>query len=76
MAPGGKQGASVANVGTVHFGPTSTYTRGGTTHTIAAGNPTQIDLGTGVVNEATPSALAADGQSFNDCAYARHCPTP
>ena len=41
-----------------------------------AGNPTQIDLGTGVVNEATPSALASDGQSFNDCAYALSCPAP
>jgi hypothetical protein len=66
----------LANVGTVPFGPTSTYTAGGSTHTIAAGNPTQIDLGTGIVNEATPSALAADGQSFNDCAYALSCPTP
>ena len=64
------------NVGTVPFGPTSTYTAGGTTHTIAAGAPTQIDLGTGVVNEATPSALASDGQSFNDCAYALSCPAP
>jgi len=66
----------LAPVGTVHFGPTSTYTAGGATHTIAAGNPTQIDLGTGVVNEATPSALASDGQSFNDCAYALSCPAP
>lgn len=66
----------LANVGTVSFGPTSTYTAGGATHTIAAGNPTQIDLGTGIVNEATPSALAADGQSFNDCAYALSCPAP
>jgi hypothetical protein len=67
---------TLANVGTVHFGPTSTYTAGGVTHTIAQGNPTQIDLGTGVVNEATPSALAADGQSFNDCAYQQSCPAP
>jgi hypothetical protein len=66
----------LANVGTVPFGPTSTYTAGGTTHTIAAGNPTQIDLGTGVVNEATPSALASDGQSFNDCSYALSCSAP
>ena len=66
----------LANVGTVPFGPTSTYTDGSGTHTIAAGNPTQIDLGTGVVNEATPSALASDGQSFNDCAYALSCPAP
>jgi hypothetical protein len=66
----------LAPVGTAHFGPTSTYTDGGGTHTIAAGNPTQIDLGTGPVNEATPSALASDGQSFNDCAYALSCPAP
>ena len=66
----------LAPVGTQHFGPTSTYTAGGATHTIAQGNPTQIDLGTGVVNEATPSALASDGQSFNDCAYATSCPAP
>ena len=66
----------LADVGTVHFGSNDTYTAGGATHTIAAGNPTMIDLGTGVVNEATPSALAADGESFNDCAYATSCPTP
>jgi Peptidase A4 family len=66
----------LANVGTVPFGPTSTYTDASGTHTIAAGSPTQIDLGTGVVNEATPSALASDGQSFNDCSYALSCPTP
>jgi Peptidase A4 family len=66
----------LANVGTAHFGPTSTYTDGGGTHTIAQGNPTQIFLSPGVVNEATPSALAADGQSFNDCAYAQSCSAP
>jgi Peptidase A4 family len=66
----------LANVGTAYFGPTSTYTAGGVTHTIAAGDPTQIDLSPGVINEATPSALASDGQSFNDCAYAQTCPTP
>jgi Peptidase A4 family len=66
----------LAPVGTVHFGPTSTYTAGGTTHTIAEGDPTQIFLSPGVVNEATPSALAADGQSFNDCAYAQSCAAP
>jgi hypothetical protein len=63
----------MAPVGTVHFGPTSTFNGG---ETIAQGNPTQVVLGTGIVNEATPSALAADGQSFNDCAYAQSCPTP
>ena len=66
----------LAPVGTVHFGPTSTYTTDGATHTIAQGDPTQIFLSPGVVNEATPSALAADGQSFNDCAYAQSCAAP
>lgn len=63
-------------VGTVRVGPTFTYTAGGATHTIAHGDPTQIYLSPGVVNEAAPSALAADGQSFNDCADAQSCPAP
>ena len=66
----------LAPVGTVHFGPTSTFTSGAGTQTIAQGNPTQIDLSPGLVNEATPSALAADGQSFNVCAYAQSCAAP
>jgi opacity protein-like surface antigen len=66
----------LAPVGTVDFGPTSTYTAGGVTHTIADGDPTQIFLSPGVVNEATPSSLASDGQSFNDCAYEQSCATP
>ena len=63
----------LAPVGTVHFCPTSTYTPGVVTHTIAEGDPTRIVLSPGVVNEATPSSLASDGQSFNDCAYAQTC---
>lgn len=68
----------LAGTGTTGFGPTSTYTVDGTTRTIAQGDPVQIDLSPaeGVVNEATPSALASDGQSFNDCAYAQSCPAP
>ncbi len=67
----------LAPVGTVPFGPSSTYTVGGAAHAIAAGNPTQIDLSPlGLFSEATASALAPDGQSFNDCAYAQTCPTP
>lgn len=70
----------LAPTGTTSFGPTATYTAGGTTYTIAQGDPTQIDLSplpvTGLFNEATPSALAANGQSFNDCAYAQSCVTP
>jgi len=66
-----------ANTGTNHFGPTSTFTDASGTHTIAQGNPVTIDMGPGIgVNEATPSALASDGQSFNVCAYQQSCPTP
>jgi len=65
-----------ANTGVNHFGPTSTFTDGSGTHTIAQSNPVSIAMGTGLVNEATPSALAADGQSFNVCAYAQTCAAP
>lgn len=66
-----------AGVGDVAFGPTSTYTEDGTTYTIAEGNPTLIDESPiGVVNEATTSGLAADGQSFDVCVYAQTCATP
>jgi hypothetical protein len=66
-----------ANTGTNHFGPTSTFTDGSGTHTIAQGNPILIDMGAGIlVNEATPSGLASNGQSFNVCAYAQSCATP
>lgn len=70
----------LAGVGTVHFGPDSTFTEGSTTRTIAQGNPTSIVLSPlpigGLLNEATPSPLAANGQSFNSCAYRTSCPTP
>jgi hypothetical protein len=66
-----------ADVGTVSFGGTSTYTVGGVTQTIAEGNPTLIDESpVGVVNEATTSPLASDGQSFNVCVYAQSCAAP
>jgi hypothetical protein len=65
-----------AGVGTVSFGTTDTYTEGGVTRTIAEGNPTLIDESPGLVNLATPSALAGDGQSFNVCVYAQSCPAP
>jgi hypothetical protein len=67
---------TLPNVGIVHFGPTSTFTDGSGTHTIAGGNPTQIDLSPGLIDEATPSALASDGESFNDCSYAQTCAAP
>jgi hypothetical protein len=66
-----------ADVGTVSFGPTSNYTQGGSTHTIAAGNPTLINESpVGIVNLATTSPLASDGQSFNVCVYAQTCAAP
>jgi len=65
------------NTGTNYFGPTSTFTNASGTHTIAQGNPVTIDMGIGIgVNEATPSGLASNGQSFNVCAYQQSCPTP
>jgi hypothetical protein len=66
----------LANTGVTHFGPTSTYTDGTGTHTIAQGDPTLINLSPGLVNEATTSPLNADGQSFNVCAYAQTCAAP
>ena len=68
--------STLADVGTVPFGPTSTYVAGGHTYTIAKGSPTKIILSPGGINEATPSALASNGQSFNDCAYAQSCAKP
>ena len=66
----------IAPLSTVSFGGTSTYTQAGYTHTIAKGSPTTVVLSPGLINEATPSALATDGQSFNVCTYAQTCATP
>ncbi|MDA8356640.1 MAG: G1 family endopeptidase [Actinomycetota bacterium] len=66
----------LAPVGTVSFGPVSTFTAAGVTQTIAQGDPTTIDLSPGIVNEATVSALAANGQSFNVCSYSQTCAAP
>lgn len=65
-----------ANTGTATFGPTDTYTTSSGTHTIAAGDPTLIDESPGVLNEATPSALASNGESFDVCAYQQSCAAP
>ncbi len=68
----------LAPVGRNYFGG-STYTVNGATKTISQGNPTKIILSpspVGGINEAAPSALGANGASFNDCAYAQSCPTP
>jgi len=66
-----------ADVGNVSFGPTSSFTEGGSTQTIAEGSPTLIDESpVGEVNEATTSPLASDGQSFDVCVYAQSCAAP
>ena len=66
-----------ADVGNVSFGPTSTFTEGDSTETIAEGSPTLIDESpVGGVNEATTSPLASDGQSFDVCVYAQSCAAP
>jgi hypothetical protein len=68
---------TLAAVGTQRFYPTNTYTDATGTHTIAQGSPVSIAMGPGLlVNEATPSGLGSDGQSFNVCAWAQSCPTP
>jgi hypothetical protein len=66
----------VAPLSTVSFGPTSTFTEGGNTETIAQGNPTRIILSLGPFSEATPSALASNGQSFKVCTYVSTCAAP
>lgn len=59
------------------FGTTSTYVQGGSTRTIAQGNPVKIlMLKRSGKREATPSTLASDGQSFDVCAYKNSCATP
>lgn len=69
----GSAQTNLAPVGTVQFGPSSTYTTAGASHVIAGGHPVKIIL----TGEAKPSAIAPDGQSFNDCAYRRSaCPRP
>jgi Peptidase A4 family len=63
----------LADLGTVRFVESSRYTAAGNSHAIAGGRPIRIIL----TREAKPSALAADGQSFNDCTYHRAaCPRP
>ena len=67
-----------APVNTAHFLGTETFTTtSGGPYTISQGSPTSIDMGLGVgINEATPSALGGDGQSFNVCTYSTSCPAP
>jgi Peptidase A4 family len=74
---GGAQSTLPHGLGTSLFGPTSTYTVSSTSHTIAQGNPITVvmDKRNGS-REATPSPLAADGESFNACVYTSSCATP
>ena len=74
--------STLADVGTTAF-TSSSYVTNGQTHTIAEGDPTALSISPspealpdGIGDEATPSALAADGESFDACAYALSCPTP
>jgi hypothetical protein len=65
-----------ANTGTNYFALNG-FTDGSGTHDIGSVSPNsliQVDMGLGVINEATPSALS--GQAFNVCAYAQSCPAP
>jgi hypothetical protein len=71
---------TLAGVGTVHFGPYSSFSIGhGSPQTIAQGSPINLGmtlLGLGILQEATTSGLASDGQGFNVCAYASSCGAP
>ncbi len=73
---GGAQ-SMLPHLTTSFFGPTSTFRSSGTTKPIAQGNPVTIDMVYGKgLPEATPSALASDHQSFNDCTYSSSCAAP
>jgi hypothetical protein len=65
----------LADVGTVHYRPTSKYATGSRSRTLGQGYPVRIVL-IGQAGPATPSVLAHNGQSFNDCAYEKRCPRP
>ncbi|HVU73827.1 MAG TPA: G1 family glutamic endopeptidase [Mycobacteriales bacterium] len=65
----------LAGTGTTYIGPYNTYTDGSGTHYIKDGAPISIAMGPGVVNEATPSALAPDS-AFYVCAYKQSCAAP
>jgi hypothetical protein len=74
----------VAGVGTAQFlGKTGTLlgntysVDGGAAQSVASGNPTQMDMSIeGLLTEATPSAIASDGETFDVCTYASSCATP
>lgn len=66
----------MAPVGTASFGAKSSYVDDGVTRTLAQGDPTTIDESAGGFAEATPSTIAADGQSFDVCTYSSTCTVP
>ncbi|MGN6169587.1 MAG: G1 family glutamic endopeptidase [Solirubrobacteraceae bacterium] len=71
---GGVQTKLPGRLSTVMFRNKSTYVTNGATNTIAHGNPDKIIMVTSSgKREATPSALASNGQSFNDCAWTSNC---
>jgi hypothetical protein len=73
---GGSQTA-LPGLTVVGFGPASTFTVSGSTKTISQGHPVRVLLiKRNNKIEATPSKIAADGQSFNDCAHAKSCAKP
>jgi hypothetical protein len=61
-------------MGNTKFDPNNTYTlNGGTARKIGDGNPISISMN---LYEGIPSALDADGDGFNACAYKLSCPAP
>lgn len=68
---------TIAQLGTVHLDTNRFALDGGTPRTIAQGGPVSIRLSVaGLVTEASPSGLDAQGDGFNVCTYTSSCPTP
>ena len=70
---------TISQLGTVHLDQNTFTLDNDTAHpsTIAGGGPVSIDLSVaGLVTEATPSGLDAQGDGFNVCTYTSSCPTP
>jgi peptidase A4-like protein len=68
---------TIAQLGTVHLDQNRFALDGGSSSTIAQGGPVSIRLSlAGLLTEATPSALDAQGDGFNVCTYTSSCPTP
>jgi hypothetical protein len=72
---------TIAQLGTVHLDQNRFALDGAdprtSSSTIAQGGPVSIRLSlAGLVTEATPSGLDAQGDGFNVCTYTSSCPTP